>query len=327
VAKVVIPVDVTDVEAKSFQQPTPALYTMVIKEAKHRDEDGKNDIELVLQVEGSEFADSQLWTYVGLTEASQWKMRELLDALGLPPKIELDLQKHLVNKRMKVKVNGDQYQGEYRARVGRFAPLDAAAGAPEAGPVPVAEDAAAPEDEPWTEEDLKALTDDDLKAEVANFDLKDVKTSGRGWKPKAIKAILEADAAAQGDDAGDEDTNYEAWELKDQVEAILEDDKLKALLPGIEEDDAVSDDDKDFLAGFLHAADDGTIEQYLTENPWDEDGEATKEKPDYSTWSLDELKEDVARRGLKVPTGRGLKPKLVKLLEDNDGEEGDPFAS
>jgi hypothetical protein len=76
----------------NYVQPTPGLYEMEIKEANHRDADGKNDIELVLEItkNNEEFAGSRVWTYVGLGEASQWKLAELTDALGLPESGTLD---------------------------------------------------------------------------------------------------------------------------------------------------------------------------------------------------------------------------------------------
>jgi len=119
--------DVKGVErGRDFEQPKPGLYTVEIVEANARTEDGKNDIELVIQIIGSDFDGSRLWTYVGLGESTQWKLAELTDALGLPEKGTIDTDK-LLGKKMKVKVNADTYNNEYRARAGRFAPLEASA--------------------------------------------------------------------------------------------------------------------------------------------------------------------------------------------------------
>src|SRR3972149_4940215 len=76
--------DVSHVEASQFKQPSPGLYTMKVEEANYRNTDGKNDIELVLVVVGGEFDGAKLWTYVGLSESAEWKMKELADALCLP---------------------------------------------------------------------------------------------------------------------------------------------------------------------------------------------------------------------------------------------------
>ena len=265
-----VKVNVTNVEPSEYKQPTPGLYTAKIEEANLRDEDGKNDIELVLAIQGGEFDKAKLWTYIGLTDASAWKMRELIDALGLPTEIELDTNKHLVNKKLKVKVNGDQWQGEYRARVGRLAPLDATA----------VEDPDAP-------------------------------------------ATEEAPAAEAADAAED----YNTWSIEDLVSTIAEDADLLAHTPGINEEGAVGEDDKDWLVGFLEAADDSSdaLDAYLAESPWDEDASAsqTAEKPDYSTWSVDEIKAEIERRSIDAPK-RAPKSKLIGLLETDDAS-GDPF--
>lgn len=110
----------------TFEQPQPGLYEMEIKEANPRLTDGKNDIELVLEItkNNTAFVGSRVWSYVSLGEASQWKLAELTDALGLPEQGDLDTAK-LTGKKMKVKVNGDSWNNEYRARAGRFAPLEA----------------------------------------------------------------------------------------------------------------------------------------------------------------------------------------------------------
>jgi Protein of unknown function (DUF669) len=260
--------DNTGVESSQFKQPTPGLYTMKIEEANHRDEEGKNDIELVLVVIGGEFDGAKLWSYVGLSEPAAWKRKEFTDALGMPEKGEIDTNK-LVNQKMKVKVNGDQYQGEYRARVGRFAPIDASVGE----------------------------TTDEPEAEETT--------------------------------TGDEAEDYTTWELGDLVSAINDDEELAAKLPGLtlEGDDAATDEDKDYLVGFLEAADAETIDEYLAENPWEEGGGEEAEPVDYSTFSLDEVKEEIGRRGLAVPKGRSPKAKLIKILEDNDKEKDDVFAS
>lgn len=124
-AKIKYNVKGVDRSERNYEQPQPGLYTMEIKEANHRDKDGKNDIELILEItEDNElYVGSRVWSYVGLGDASQWKLAELTDALDLPETGTLDTTK-LVGKKMKVKVNSDSWNNEYRARAGRFAPLE-----------------------------------------------------------------------------------------------------------------------------------------------------------------------------------------------------------
>ena len=250
--------DVSHVEASQFKQPTPGLYSMKVEEANYRNADGKNDIELVLVIIGGEFDGAKLWTYVGLSESAEWKMKELTDALGLPEKGELDTNK-LIGKKLKVKVNGDQYQGEYRARCGRFAPISATVGEE-------------PESEP------EAETEPEAEAEA---------------------------------EAAEEDT-YDEWEEAELLQVITDDEELTEKYPG------GFDDDKEYLVGFLRAADAGTLEDWLEENA---------ASVDYTDWTLDELKEEITRRGLNAPKGRAPKSKLIALLVEDDGTSNDPFES
>jgi hypothetical protein len=277
----------TDVEPGTFKQPTPGLYTMAITEANHRDENGKNDIEVILEVVGGEFDKAKIWSYVGLSEASAWKFRELTDALGLPPAGELDTNK-LIGKKMKVKVNADQWQGEYRARAGRFAPLDAGAA-----------------------------------AESSNGEVEEAapKSSRRTSSTRTKAKPAPEPEPEPEDDAPD----YSEWSIEDMLEAINEDETLKAKLPEGFEDDA------EFLADFLAAADESDEAlQDLLDQVEGEEGEGEEEDddtPDYATMSLDELKEEVERRGLKLPKGRVPKPRLIKMLEADDSDGSDPFKS
>lgn len=233
----------------NYEQPKPGLYEMEIKEANHRDADGKNDIELVLEVTkgNNDFVGARVWTYVGLGEASQWKLAELTDALGLPESGTLDTTK-LLGKKMKVKINADSWNDQYRARAGRFAPLEAEATDDDAAADPDADadDPDAGGDEPITIElnDVELSndpdyyddwSDDDLKEEIENQSL-DVK--GRFSRKKVVEALValvnenggggndgdDPDAAA-GNDDGDEYDDTDVWTDK----ALAEEYKKRGL--------------------------------------------------------------------------------------------------
>ena len=184
----------------NYTQPQPGLYTMQIHEANLRQENGKNDIELILEVvDEGEFKGSRVWTYVGLGESSQWKLAELVDALGLPENGEIDTKK-LVGKQMKVKINADSWNDEYRARAGRFAPMgdedpeadpsdpddpDAGDGDPDAEPEHVTielNDVELSSDPSYYDD----WTDDDVKEEVENQSLE---ITGRYSRKKVIEAL------------------------------------------------------------------------------------------------------------------------------------------
>lgn len=211
-AKIKYNVKGVDRGGKDFEQPQPGLYEMEIMEATPRTEGGKNDIELVLEVtkNNDAFVGSRVWTYVGLGEASQWKLAELTDALGLPEQGTLDTDK-LKGKKLKVKINSDSYNNEYRARAGRFAPLSATA-EEDGDPDPEDPDAEpSGEDEPILIErnDVELSTDpeyygdwtdEDLKEEIDNQKL-DVK--GRFSRKKVIEALVEVVRAEAGGGGGD----------------------------------------------------------------------------------------------------------------------------
>jgi hypothetical protein len=83
-----IPYDVTGIESRSGEHAKPATYTVEIVEAEQRTEknDGSpaNDIRLRLDFVDDDFM--PLFTYIGLSGASGWKLKELIKAVGLPEK-------------------------------------------------------------------------------------------------------------------------------------------------------------------------------------------------------------------------------------------------
>src|SRR4029077_5806220 len=134
---------------------------MVIEEITVRDEDGKNDWEVVVRITDGEFKGAPLWSYVHQGEASRWKLREFLDALGLPPKGKTDLDKQ-IGKKIRGKVVAGTYEGEYRGKLGRFLPPEGETQTDDDAP-PV------DDDEPTTGgagEDYSAWDIDELKSEA-----------------------------------------------------------------------------------------------------------------------------------------------------------------
>lgn len=200
---------------------------------KKRDGSPANDLEIALDV-GSEY--DWVFTYVGLSEASKWKMAELVRALGLKEKGKIDPDK-LVDKIIRVKINSGDYNGEYSPDAGKLfkaqngdealvgqgvsetsthagdapEPDDTAEGSAEGGFEPSREtdpDIGSYDD--WADEDLTA------EAEDRNLTL----PGGRGSKrDKAIKALRDDDNssadAGEPEDAGTAtgDDDYDEWEL------------------------------------------------------------------------------------------------------------------
>jgi len=214
--------DNTNVEPSQFKQPTPGLYTARIEECNHRDEDGKNDVEVVLVIDGGEFDNAKLWTYIPLSEQAAWKMLEFTDALGLPKKGTLDTAK-AINKKIKVKVSADQWQGEYRARATRLSPLTATPEddepAEEAEVEAEAADEVTVEDEydSWETEELLAVIteDEDLTASYPGGHDED-----NEWLIGFLRAA-DADELEEWLAENSEAVDYSEWSV-DEVKAELE---------------------------------------------------------------------------------------------------------
>jgi hypothetical protein len=112
--------DVSDVESGAGEQAPPKIYKAKITAVEHRTEksdgtkiEGKGDFHVTVSV-GDGFA--PLHSYIGLYDATAWKLREFTDALGLPAKGSLDPKK-LVGKECRVQVTKDEYDGAYKARL------------------------------------------------------------------------------------------------------------------------------------------------------------------------------------------------------------------
>ena len=259
----------------TFEQPKPGLYEMEIMEANPRLDGGKNDIELVLEVtkNNDSFAGSRVWSYVALGESSQWKLAELTDALGLPEDGTLDTDK-LVGKKMKVKINSDQYNNEYRARAGRFAPLEAEASDDDPGADPDAGDDpdAGGSDEVITVDRngvelsndpayYDDWTTDELKEEIDNQSLE---IEGRFSKAKVVQALVDVvnaeagGAAAEPDDeaGSDEYDDPDVWSDKDLaaeykkrgLDTITGKKNRENVIEALRADDAGTPDDDDPFA-------------------------------------------------------------------------------
>lgn len=209
----VVKYDLEDVEAgASGEQPQPAVYTVKIAEINdRRGQDGKNDLEVIVDFFQDEGI-ARVWSYLNFGDSSRWKFREFTDALGLKAKGQFDPAK-LVNKKVNVKISGDQYQGEYRARVNRWMK-----------PGKVSENGEEPEEgeegdeaEAAAEEDYSEWTVDELKDEIEERGLE--MPSGRKTAAKLITVLEESDASEEEpeEEAGEEEAadDYDEWPLND----------------------------------------------------------------------------------------------------------------
>jgi hypothetical protein len=219
----VIKYDLEDVEAgEGGEQPKPGLYTVKIAEVNdRRGQDNKNDLEVVVDFFQDEGI-ARVWSYLNFGESSRWKFREFTDALGLKPKGSLDPAK-LVGKKVNVKITKDEFEGEYKGRVGRWLkPGEAETDEDEEPEDDTEPEADADGEEPaasGNEEDYTDWTKQDLIDEIETRELE--MPSGRKTEEKLI-AVLEADdAGGDGDDAEPED-DYDTWPVKDLKDEVNE---------------------------------------------------------------------------------------------------------
>lgn len=289
----VIKYDVSDVEANegAYLQPQPGLYNTKIVELNPRTSDGKNDIEVIVEViEKGEYQGARLWAYINQGEASRWKMREFTDALGLPAKGGFDTTKN-VGKKVRVKVTAGSWEGDYRARLQRFLkPSDSVDGA----------------DEDEGGDDYAEWSDEDLKAELEE---KDITIKGRWTREKAIEALFEQDEPTEPEDE-DEETEtasdeYDEWSLED-LKAEADEKGILGNIPGRKTKEKLIE----------------ALRSVAGESDDSGDGEAAAED-DYDEWDVEELIDEANQRELTLPKGRKSKDKVIELLRADDNS--DPF--
>lgn len=252
----VIKYDVSGVEESGggVVQPKAGVYPAKIVICRQRDTraDGSpaNDIEVALNL-GGDYA--WVYTYIGLSEAADWKLAEFTRAVGLKDKGSFDPDK-IIGKMIKVKINPDSYEGDYRARAGRLmkaargdklAEVSADGDEPDADEPEEAEDDERdsgqnvtgefeatredPEDDDVGSYDDWA--DEDLAAEVEDRGL--TVAGGRGKKrDKQIKALRLDDAEAEEGDGEDEaedekeaeatGDDYDEWSADELVAEVTE---------------------------------------------------------------------------------------------------------
>jgi len=228
----------------------PGVHVAKIERCAQREEkrDGSpaNDIEVALNF-GEEF--DWGFTYIGLSDAADWKLAEFTRALGMKEKGKFDPDKQ-VGKFIRVKVNSGTYEGEYSPDMGRLMKIQSGdveawesgngtasefSQSAAAGPDTEEEEGEAaeatdnfyregqpdPEDPNETVGSYDEWPDEDLEAEVNDRNL--TLPGGRGSKKNKMMAALRADDEAQGsaeaeEESSEEGDDYDEWDL-DQLKA------------------------------------------------------------------------------------------------------------
>lgn len=343
--------DVSDVEAGGGgEEPQPATYPgkviSMVNRKKKANGDVISDLEVVVDI-GQEYV--RLWTYIKLPDdpawnkdAHGWKLRELTDALGLPPKGGIDVKK-VGGTAVLVKVAADTNQeGGYRGKIKNLFPI----GDHAVGEEPVAEQGASDEG-PYERSEIEEWPEDDIKSYADEIGA-DGPQTGRGWKAKLIDSIIaKQDEEVEGEVVADEDgdtatTSNPALEGVDaDVLAELNtdpdhyaewpDEDVKWMVEGLGIDGNVPTSGRGWKAKAIAA---------IVELAGNEGGEAAAEGEvvdDYDdknddgtdTWPLADLKSEIAERNeqgaeIVVPKGRVTREKLIELLRE-DNKNAEPF--
>lgn len=133
--------------ASGGEQPQPGLYTGEISEIKHRTNRGQgkeDDLEVIYKIVGEEKNYARIWDYVGLeNDSTEWKRAQFLEAVGvanatnregefnpekLTPKFNGKETSRSKGVQVKLRIRGDSYNGEYKAKVAAVLPIDDEAG-------------------------------------------------------------------------------------------------------------------------------------------------------------------------------------------------------
>lgn len=355
---VAIKYDVSDVEAGGGgEQPDPKMYpgkiVSLLNRKKRSDGAAISDFEVVVDI-GSKYV--RLWTYVKLPDdpnwakdSHGWKLRELTDALGLPPKGSIDPKK-VAGTPVLVKVVADSdLEGNYRGKIKNLFPLTDEAKAQYGEEPEDAEPAEAGSDEgPYERSEIESWDDSDIKSYADEIGAEGPQ-SGRAWKTKLIDSIIEAqDASTEGD--GDENQDaVEAGpglegveqevldELKDDPEHYSEwsDDDVKWMVEGLGIDGNVPTKGRGWrakaVAAIVELAAGGgesggeAAAEGDAEVPDDYDDEQEDGSP---LWSDSDLKDEIAERNeqgaeIKV-AGRATRQKMIDALRE-DNKNAEPF--
>lgn len=287
--------DPKDALAGGGEQAKPGVYKakVVSLVPGHKQTDGKPDksqprLEVQVQImkgrKPSKFA--ILYDYIAFSEASQWKLDQFLQTFGLASTKKRKGQfktESIVGKEFRLRVKGDTYEGEYKAKVGAYMPLDEDEDDDEFDDDDELEeddeeeiddddlddddeedddendddddDDGDEEDGEYTEEGLGEMSLSELKEVAAEFEVK-----ARG-KAKLIAAILEAQEEAEEEDEDDDEAEVEAeYAMEDlddmklsEIKGIFEENDFElpkkktkaALIAALVETGIVEEDDED----------------------------------------------------------------------------------
>lgn len=250
-------------EGVASEQPKPGIYQMRVKEINPgfaKGDDGKIDksrprLEVIWETIGDADGDREaladlgreggscegawVWDYVSYSEASEWKQAQFFKSIGEAnplkgkKKGKFNAEKHEGKTVVKVRVKSDtNLEGDYRAKVAATWPwTDEVEDADDDIDDELdegSEEESGDELELYTEEDLKEMAPDDLKALAKDWGIETVKGKRRSTYVKEILAAQEAGEDEDEDD-DDEDWDEELADDDDDGEEELDADTVRAM--------------------------------------------------------------------------------------------------
>ena len=120
-----LPVDYDDIPDTGTIEAVPVgLYNVIIRKAEETESSNSNPmISLELEIEGGDYNGRLLFDHAVLTTKALWKIKSIGSATGVKGEGDFFPHNELVNKRCRVKVKHEQYEGEPRAKVDRYEKL------------------------------------------------------------------------------------------------------------------------------------------------------------------------------------------------------------
>lgn len=250
--------DLRDVESSGgFETPPPGLYRAKLAECNVKKSKAGNDmLECVYELNRGDHKGSRVWDYVVLNEASEWKLKQFLEAVGKiagkrSAKGAFDPDE-FEDAEVQIRLKHETYNDEPRARVAAVLPLpeddedeeeiDADEGEGE-------DDGDEGAGEDYTYEDLEGMDLNDLKGVIEDEDL-DIRVTKKSKVETVLAKVAEAlelEPEEADDEDDEDDADYEDWST-DDLKAELKDRGLKTagkksvLVARLEKDDEEDED-------------------------------------------------------------------------------------
>lgn len=257
--------DVRDVESSGgFETPPPGLYKAKLAECNLKESKSGNEmLECIYELIAGDYKGSRVWDYVVLNEASEWKLRQFLEAVGKVAgkrgaKGSFDPDE-FEDAEVQVRLKHETYNDEPRARVAAVLPLPEDDDEDEEEEVDAeeTEDDEDTEVEGYTYEELAEMDLKELKEVIKEEELEDIRVTKKSKAETVLAKVAEAlelepeeaeEDEDEEDDEGDEDEeSYEDMtpaELKQECKdrGLKAAGKKAVLIGRLEKDDEEAED-------------------------------------------------------------------------------------